>query len=71
MREHLTVSEAARRLGCRPRDISDALYHRVIPDEACPLIGGRRLIPTDVLPRVRAVLEERATRRRGGTSCTL
>src|SRR4051794_21028114 len=39
----LTVSEAARRLGVRPRDLSDLFYQRRLPDDLCPLVGGRRL----------------------------
>lgn len=47
--EHLSVSEAARRLGARPRDISDLFYRRQLSDERCPIIGGRRLIPESYL----------------------
>jgi len=47
--EHLSVSEAARRLGARPRDISDLFYRRQLSDERCPIVGGRRLIPESYL----------------------
>ena len=60
MRTHVTVSEAARQLICRPRDISDALYHRLLPDESCPIVGGRRMIPVELLPGLRELLGTRA-----------
>jgi hypothetical protein len=52
----LTVSEAARRLGARPRDISDLFYRRRLSDELCPVVSGRRLIPIDCLPAIEAAL---------------
>jgi hypothetical protein len=42
---HLSVSEAARRLGARPRDISDLFYRRRLRDDLCPIVAGHRLIP--------------------------
>ena len=47
--KYLSVSEAARRLGARPRDISDLFYRRRLSDESCPIVGGRRLIPESSL----------------------
>jgi hypothetical protein len=55
----LSVSEAARRLGCRPRDVSDMLYQRRVDDSRCPLIGGRRLIPVALLPQMESLLQRR------------
>ena len=49
---HLSVSEAARRLGVRPRDISDLLYSRRLDDDRCPVVAGRRLLPADYLPAI-------------------
>lgn len=54
---YFTVSEVARRLAVRPREISDLFYQRRLNDQMCPIIGGRRLIPVDYLPVIRAVLE--------------
>jgi hypothetical protein len=54
---HLNVSDAARELGCNPRDISTLLYNRAIPDAECPIINGRRLIPRELLPVIRQKLE--------------
>jgi hypothetical protein len=52
----VTVSEAARRIGAKPRDISDLFYARRLDDARCPVIGGRRLIPVDYLPELEAAL---------------
>lgn len=56
MPTHLTVSEAARVLGRRPREISDLFYQRVLSDELCPVVGGRRFIPRDYLPVIEEAL---------------
>jgi hypothetical protein len=55
--ELFSVSQVARRLGVRPRDISDLFYIRKLSDQRAPLVGGRRLIPADYLGEVRAALE--------------
>lgn len=54
--KHLSVSEAARRLGARPRDISDLLYRRRLSDDSCPIVGGRRLIPESLLDVIEMAL---------------
>jgi hypothetical protein len=56
---HVLVSEAARRLHCRPRDISDLFYQRRLSDERCPIVGGRRMIPTDYLAVIAEALRQR------------
>jgi len=57
--DFLSVSEAARQLGARPKTISDLLYQRELPDDLCPIVGGRRLIPRGYLPTIRELLVER------------
>jgi len=54
---YLSVSEAARRLGARPKDISDLFYRRMLRDDLCPIVAGRRLIPDDYLDRIAAALK--------------
>ena len=54
--QHLSVSEAARRLQARPRDISDLFYRRHLRDDLCPIVGGRRLIPENYLDVIAAEL---------------
>lgn len=53
--QHLTVS-VARLLGVRPRDISDLFYRRVLRDDLCPIVGGRRLIPPSYVSVIAAAL---------------
>jgi hypothetical protein len=59
MGKTLTVSEAARRLGARPRDITDLFYRRFLRDDLCPIVGDRRLIPEDYLPQITAALRRK------------
>jgi hypothetical protein len=54
----LIVSQVARHFGVKPRDISDAFYQRLLDDTRCPIVGGRRLIPTDYLPAIETHLRE-------------
>lgn len=53
---YLSVSQAARQLRARPRDISDLFYRRRLRDDLCPIVGGRRLIPEDYLDMIAAEL---------------
>ena len=55
--KHLSVSEAARHLNARPRDISDIFYRRQLRDDLCPIVAGRRLIPEDYLPEIARALK--------------
>jgi hypothetical protein len=55
--EYVSVSEAARRLGARPKDISDLFYQRTLRDDLCPIVAGRRLIPDDYLDMIRLALK--------------
>ena len=52
-----TVSDVGRRFGVPPRVISDLFYARKLDDRSCPIIGGRRLIPSEYLPEVEAALQ--------------
>lgn len=47
-----TVSEVARKIGARPRDITNLLYRRKLRDDLFPIIGGRRFIPEEQLEAV-------------------
>jgi hypothetical protein len=55
---HLIVSEVARRIGARPKDISDLFYLRRLNDSLCPVVGGRRLIPESYVPEIEKALRE-------------
>ena len=52
----LTVPEAARLIGAKPRDISDLFYNRHLPDDLCPIVGGRRMIPAEQVEVIRNAL---------------
>jgi hypothetical protein len=65
MGEFVFVGEAARELGIGPHDLAVALYTGRVPSDRCPVVGGRRLIPREVLPELRKALEERPNRRQG------
>lgn len=53
----LSVSEAARRLGAKPKDISDLFYARALRDDIAPIVAGRRLIPEAYLEVIRMALQ--------------
>jgi len=53
------VSDLARLLDVSPRDISILLYERRLPDDLCPIVSGRRVIPEEVIPRIRELRAER------------
>jgi hypothetical protein len=65
MTGYLTVSEVASELERRlevavpPRILSDLIYQRLLPIDRCPIVGGRRLIPPDLVPAIEAKLRER------------
>jgi hypothetical protein len=56
--QHFSVSEVARRIGARPKDISDLFYQRRLDDQRCPIVAGRRLIPDDYISIVKKALEQ-------------
>lgn len=67
MSEHTTVGGIARDLGAKlgkdvsSRVISDLFYKRILSDERCPILGGRRLIPRDYVPEIERALRERGS----------
>ena len=52
----LCISEVARMLKARPKDITDLFYRRRLSDGLCPVIGGRRLIPESYVPVIERTL---------------
>jgi len=55
----LSVSEAARLLGAKPKDVSDLFYCRELRDDLCPIVAGRRLIPEGYVETIAAALRRR------------
>lgn len=68
METQLSVSEVARKLGARPKDISDLFYQRELRDDLCPIVAGRRLIPETYIQEIAAALRRHARKvsRTGG-----
>ena len=53
-----SVTELAREFDCLPRVISDAFYSGTLDEKRVIRAGGRRLIPGDYVPEIRAKLIE-------------
>ena len=49
---YLSVGDVARQLGpkVKPAQISQLFYERLLRDDLCPVVAGRRLIPPDMVP---------------------
>ena len=58
MKTFYSLSEVARQLDVAPRVLSDAFYQRVLADKRCPIVCGRRTIPIDYVPEIKATLRE-------------
>ena len=56
MEEQLSVSQVARRIGAKPKDISDLFYSRKLRDDICPILAGRRIIPESYIDTIIRVL---------------
>jgi len=56
MPEILTIREAAKRLGLRPRDLHDRFYDGRLGDDCCKFVGGRRVILDSQLDRIGLIL---------------
>ena len=61
----LTVSDVARALSeelgvdVGPRDLSDLFYKRLLRNDLCPVVGGRRLIPSGYVAEILTILRAR------------
>jgi hypothetical protein len=42
----------------RPRDVTDLFYSRILQEDRCPILAGRRLIPVDLIPAIESKLRE-------------
>ena len=54
-----SITDAVAKIGCRPRDISDAFFQQHLDESRVFRLGGRRVIPREYLPEIRRVLTER------------
>lgn len=48
----MSVSEAAERLGVKPRVLSDAFYDGRLDESRCPIVGKTRVIPAAYLESI-------------------
>jgi hypothetical protein len=55
--DYLSVSDVARELDARPQDVSQLFYRRLLRDDSCPVIAGRRAIPRTLLPEIARTLK--------------
>jgi hypothetical protein len=55
--DFLSVGEVTEMLGLPPRTVTNALYDRRLDAAQCPIVGGRRLIPTGYVPEIRRILK--------------
>lgn len=54
-----SISALARRHGVSPQVLSNLFYRRVLDDEKCPVVNGRRVIPAEYVAEIEEVLRER------------
>jgi hypothetical protein len=59
MGNYLSVGEVARRLKYPPRLVTDILYRQLVDTSQCPMLGGRRMIPAEMLPELKEALKTR------------
>ena len=52
--------QAARKIGCRPRDLSDGFYTGRLSDLHCEYVAGRRYIRAEQITAIAAILKRRA-----------
>lgn len=55
----ISTTEAAREIGCRPRDITDGFYGGYLDESKVIRIAGRRAFPVEYVAEIRRVLAER------------
>ena len=54
-----SISALARQYGVPPPVLSRLFYQRVLDDEKCPVVNGRRVIPADYVAEIERILRER------------
>jgi hypothetical protein len=55
----VSVSDVARELGVRPSQVSQLFYERRLRDDLAPIVGGRRLIPSELVDVIRMELRRK------------
>ncbi len=54
-----SVGQVADELGIAPNEISSLFYLRVLNADQCPVVSGRRLIPSEYIVSIKAELSRR------------
>ncbi len=62
------AAEVSRRLGraVTPREVTALFYHKKVPDELGPIVGGRRLIRPEAVEMISDLLRGDDTPQKGG-----
>lgn len=58
MPDFISTSDLARQLGVAPRCISDLFYQRKVDDSLAPIVAGRRVIRTPLIPAIEEQLRK-------------
>ena len=51
-----SVGGVAKLLDVPPRKVTALFYNKVLPSHQAPIVGGRRLIPNGMIPKIAAAL---------------
>ena len=54
-----SVGDVAKLLNVSPRRVTHLFYEKVLPDHEAPIVGGNRLIPDTLIPKIAGALEAR------------
>ena len=57
-----SVGGVARLLDVPPRKVTALFYNRILPGHQAPIVGGRRLISSEMIPKIAAALGVRVKR---------
>jgi hypothetical protein len=59
---HLPVGQVARKLNTSARVLTELFYRGVLDGDRCPIVAGRRMIPSDYLPTIKSELKRRKSK---------
>ena len=59
---HFPIGQVARDLNVSARVLTDLFYRGVLDGERCPIVAGRRMIPSNYLPTIKRELKRRKTK---------
>ena len=59
MANYQSVGEVAQDLDVSPRAITTLFYEREVRTDLAPIVGGRRLVPPELVPAIRMALRRK------------